>query len=349
MPNMKGFEARAGGEGRRGRRVRRGERSVLAAEHQLLDRRESIERFAAGRRRRARRTACACAATISCVLGCPYEGEVDAGARSADVAAADARHGRYESRSATPSASARPARTQRAAGGGARASYPVAALAGHFHDTYGQALANIYAGLEIGVATFDCSVAGLGGCPYAKGATGNVATEDVVYLLHGLGIETGIDLDRLRAAGRFISDALGRADRRRASPARWPPRTRRSADDRRRPPRMPRRARDDVAVALHQRLRDEPAQRLLRRLLPHARRDRRVERARRRRPSARSSTRCPRAARWRRDPVEPVRKGPNPCGSDVSRDRPLPQRRFAAEAAPTRAPRSSTGLPDQRP
>ena len=84
------------------------------------------------------------------------------------------------------------------------------ALAGHFHDTYGQALANVYAALEMGVATFDCSVAGLGGCPYAKGATGNVASEDVLYLLDGLGIETGVDMTKLRAAGRFISDFLGR-------------------------------------------------------------------------------------------------------------------------------------------
>ena len=87
---------------------------------------------------------------------------------------------------------------------------PVAALAGHFHDTYGQALTNVYAALEMGVATFDCSVAGLGGCPYAKGATGNVASEDVVYLLNGLGIETGVDLTKLRAAGQCISDFLGR-------------------------------------------------------------------------------------------------------------------------------------------
>jgi len=88
--------------------------------------------------------------------------------------------------------------------------YAMGEVSGHFHDTYGQALSNIYACLEIGVATFDASVAGLGGCPYAKGATGNVATEDVVYLMNGLGIETGIDLDRLVDAGKFISDALGR-------------------------------------------------------------------------------------------------------------------------------------------
>ena len=88
---------------------------------------------------------------------------------------------------------------------------PIHALAGHFHDTYGQALTNLYAALELGVATFDCSVAGLGGCPYAKGATGNVASEDVLYLLQGLGIETGIDMAKLRRAGQYISDFLGRA------------------------------------------------------------------------------------------------------------------------------------------
>ncbi len=88
--------------------------------------------------------------------------------------------------------------------------FPMDEVSGHFHDTYGQALANIYACLELGIATFDTSAAGLGGCPYAQGATGNVATEDVVYLLQGLGIDTGVDLDRLRAAGEFVSTALGR-------------------------------------------------------------------------------------------------------------------------------------------
>jgi predicted Fe-S protein YdhL (DUF1289 family) len=87
---------------------------------------------------------------------------------------------------------------------------PAAELAGHFHDTYGQALANVYAAMELGIATFDSSVAGLGGCPYAKGATGNVASEDVLYLLNGLDIETGVDMTRLRLAGRFICDFLGR-------------------------------------------------------------------------------------------------------------------------------------------
>jgi hydroxymethylglutaryl-CoA lyase len=94
----------------------------------------------------------------------------------------------------------------------ALAVYPLAEVSGHFHDTYGQALANIYACLQMGISTFDTSVAGLGGCPYAKGATGNVATEDVVYLLHGLGIETGIDLDRLVDAGAFISNAIGKGN-----------------------------------------------------------------------------------------------------------------------------------------
>jgi len=87
---------------------------------------------------------------------------------------------------------------------------PIDKLAGHYHDTYGQALANIYASLEMGVAVFDSSVAGLGGCPYAKGATGNVSTEDVVYMLRGLDIDTGIDLDRLIDAGEYICAALGR-------------------------------------------------------------------------------------------------------------------------------------------
>jgi hydroxymethylglutaryl-CoA lyase len=90
------------------------------------------------------------------------------------------------------------------------ARVPVETLAGHYHDTYGQALVNIYASLERGVSVFDSSVAGLGGCPYAKGATGNVATEDVVYMLHGLGIATGVDLDALIDAGTFIANALGR-------------------------------------------------------------------------------------------------------------------------------------------
>jgi hydroxymethylglutaryl-CoA lyase len=97
--------------------------------------------------------------------------------------------------------------------------FPLAEVSGHFHDTYGQALANIYACLEMGIAHFDASVAGLGGCPYAKGATGNVATEDVVFMLDGLGIDTGIDLQALVDAGAYISSVLGRAPISRAGKA----------------------------------------------------------------------------------------------------------------------------------
>jgi hydroxymethylglutaryl-CoA lyase len=97
--------------------------------------------------------------------------------------------------------------------------YPIDEVSGHFHDTYGQALANIYASLEVGLHVFDASVAGLGGCPYAKGATGNVATEDIVFMLDGMGIATGIDLDALVQAGGYISDVLGRAPVSRAGKA----------------------------------------------------------------------------------------------------------------------------------
>jgi isopropylmalate/homocitrate/citramalate synthase len=145
---------------------------------------------------------------ISCVLGCPYEGEVDP-RRVADVAAALFELGSYEiSLGDTIGVGTAGKLRDLIAVVGERV--PVAALAGHFHDTYGQALTNVYAALQMGVTTFDASVAGLGGCPYAKGATGNVASEDVVYLLNGLGIETGVDLTKLRLAGQFISDVLGR-------------------------------------------------------------------------------------------------------------------------------------------
>jgi hydroxymethylglutaryl-CoA lyase len=96
---------------------------------------------------------------------------------------------------------------------------PIERLAGHYHDTYGQALANIYASLEMGVATFDASVAGLGGCPYAKGASGNVATEDVVYMLNGLGIDTGIDLGKLVATGQWICGVIGKEPQSKAGKA----------------------------------------------------------------------------------------------------------------------------------
>ena len=145
---------------------------------------------------------------ISVVLGCPYEGDVDPAA-GAEIAASLHALGAYEVSLGDTIGTGTAGKTQVLLRRVAE-RVPIAALAGHFHDTYGQALANIYASLEVGVATFDCSVAGLGGCPYAKGATGNVATEDVVYLLDGLGIETGVDMTKLRSAGRFISDHLQR-------------------------------------------------------------------------------------------------------------------------------------------
>jgi len=145
---------------------------------------------------------------ISCVLGCPYEGLVPP-ARVADVADALWKLGAYEVSLGDSIGTGTPGATQ-ALIDLCAARVPVIALAGHFHDTYGQALTNVYAAMERGVATFDCSVAGLGGCPYAQGATGNVASEDVLYLLDGLGIETGVDMARLRRAGHYISDFLKR-------------------------------------------------------------------------------------------------------------------------------------------
>jgi hydroxymethylglutaryl-CoA lyase len=145
---------------------------------------------------------------ISCVLDCPYEGEI-APSAVREVAAALQAMGCYEISLGDTIGTGTPGRTRRLIATVAE-TVPVDTLAGHFHDTYGQAIANVYAAMEAGVATFDSSVAGLGGCPYAKGATGNVATEDLLYLLEGLDIETGVDMTRLRIAGRYISDFLGR-------------------------------------------------------------------------------------------------------------------------------------------
>ena len=145
---------------------------------------------------------------ISCVLGCPYEGDVDP-RRVAEIAHALYRMGAYEVSLGDTIGTGTAGKTQVLLKACAE-RVPVTALAGHFHDTYGQALTNVYAALELGVATFDCSVAGLGGCPYAKGATGNVASEDVVYLMQGLEIATGVDMTRLRRAGQYISDFLQR-------------------------------------------------------------------------------------------------------------------------------------------
>jgi hydroxymethylglutaryl-CoA lyase len=143
---------------------------------------------------------------VSCVLGCPYEGEVEP-KRVADVAQALFDMGCYEVSLGDTIGVGTPGKTKAMIEACAQ-RVPLERLAGHYHDTYGQALANIYASLELGVATFDSSIAGLGGCPYAKGASGNVATEDVVYMLQGLGIETGVDLDKLVGIGQWICGVL---------------------------------------------------------------------------------------------------------------------------------------------
>jgi len=145
---------------------------------------------------------------VSCVVGCPYEGAVDP-QKAAEVAKILFDMGCYEVSLGDTIGVGNPATIQRMIEACAK-HIPISKLAGHYHDTYGMAIANIYASLEMGMAVFDSSIAGLGGCPYAKGASGNVATEDVVYLLHGLGIETGIDLAKLAGIGDWISSAINR-------------------------------------------------------------------------------------------------------------------------------------------
>ena len=154
---------------------------------------------------------------ISVVLDCPYEGEVKPQA-VADIANQLRDMGCYEISLGDTIGTGTPSRSQKLIETIAR-KIPVEMLAGHFHDTYGQALANILAVMELGVATFDSSAAGLGGCPYAKGATGNVATEDVLYMLNGLNVKTGVDMDRLLDAAQFICDHLGRPTMSRAGRA----------------------------------------------------------------------------------------------------------------------------------
>jgi hydroxymethylglutaryl-CoA lyase len=157
-------------------------------------------------------------AYVSCVLGCPYEGPI-APQAVADVAAALFEMGCHEISLGDTIGVGTPGKTRAMLEAVAR-RVPVERLAGHFHDTYGQALANVYAALEFGVAVFDASVAGLGGCPYAPGASGNVATEDLLYMLDGLGIETGVRLEGLLAADRYICEALHRPTRSRVALAR---------------------------------------------------------------------------------------------------------------------------------
>jgi isopropylmalate/homocitrate/citramalate synthase len=205
-PNLKGFEAaRAAGAT---------EVAVFAAASETFSKKnincsiaESLERFLPITEA-AQRYGIRVRGYVSCVLGCPYEGEVSP-ERVAEVAAALHEMGCYEVSLGDTIGVGTPGKTRAMIEACAR-RVPLERLAGHYHDTYGQALANIYASLELGVATFDSSIAGLGGCPYAKGATGNVATEDVVYMLHGLGIQTGVDLDKLVGIGRWICGVLQR-------------------------------------------------------------------------------------------------------------------------------------------
>lgn len=206
VPNMRGFEAaRAAGAT---------EIAVFGAASESFSRKnincsiaESLERFApvvaaaktVGMRVRG---------YISCAAGCPYEGEVKPKA-VAYLAKQLYGMGCYEISLGDTIGVGTPKKI-RAMIEAVVKSIPIAKLGGHYHDTYGQALANIYVSLELGMRTFDSSVAGLGGCPYAKGATGNVASEDVVYMLDGLGIETGVDMMKLFRAGQFICRELGR-------------------------------------------------------------------------------------------------------------------------------------------
>lgn len=214
-PNMKGFEAAVA--------AKPDEIVVFAAASEAFSQRnincsiaESIERFApvvvaakaAGMYVRG---------AISCAVGCPYEGDV-APERVGMVAGLMKSIGVQHIGVADTIGVGTPKKVQKALAA-ALQHYAIGDVSGHFHDTYGQALANTLISLQMGIWQFDTSVAGLGGCPYAKGATGNVATEDVVYLLHGLGIDTGIDMDKLVDAGQFVSEFLGRKPNSRAATA----------------------------------------------------------------------------------------------------------------------------------
>ncbi|MDU8497824.1 hydroxymethylglutaryl-CoA lyase [Pseudomonas syringae] len=215
-PNLRGFEdALAAG-------VR--EVAVFAAATEGFSRRnlncsisESLERFAPIMAA-ARMHGVQVRGYVSCVLGCPYEGSVSP-QQAATVANELYAMGCYEVSLGDTIGTGTPSAT-RALFNAAAAQIPRGKLAGHFHDTYGQALVNIYASLEEGIQVFDSSVAGLGGCPYAKGASGNVATEDVLYMLQGMGIETGVDLDQVIAAGQRICDVLQRSNGSRVAKAR---------------------------------------------------------------------------------------------------------------------------------
>ena len=205
-PNMKGFEGAIA--------AKADEVVIFAAASEAFSQRnincsiaESIERFRPVVQA-ARDQGLRVRAAVSCALGCPYEGEI-AIDKVVDVARRLQDIGSHHIGIADTIGTGTAGRVS-AVMEATLKHVPLAELSGHFHDTYGQALTNIHACLQLGIHTFDASIAGLGGCPYAKGATGNVATEDVVYLLHGLGIHTGLDLDALVDAGAYISAVLGR-------------------------------------------------------------------------------------------------------------------------------------------
>ncbi len=204
-PNLRGFEAALA--------ARVDEVAVFASASETFSQRnihcsiaESLERFQlvleAARQARIR-----VRGYVSCALGCPYEGEVP-GSAVAAVARSLHRAGCYEISLGDTIGVGTPGKTKHLLAAVAE-QVPVTALAGHFHDTYGQALVNVYAALEGGVRVFDSSVSGLGGCPYAPGALGNVATEDLLYMLDGMGVSTGISMNKLLAAGDFICTHLG--------------------------------------------------------------------------------------------------------------------------------------------
>ncbi|MDP2820264.1 MAG: hydroxymethylglutaryl-CoA lyase [Polaromonas sp.] len=214
-PNMKGFEAAV--------LSKPDEIVVFAAASEAFSQRnincsisESIERFRPVAEA-ARANNIYVRGAISCAVGCPYEGEI-APERVAMVARLLREIGVQHIGVADTIGVGTPVKVERAMEA-ALQHYGVDDISGHFHDTYGQALGNTLASLQMGIWQYDTSSAGLGGCPYAKGATGNVATEDVVYMLQGMGIETGIDLDKLIDAGKFISDFLERKPNSRAATA----------------------------------------------------------------------------------------------------------------------------------
>ncbi len=223
VPNMLGLQAALAGMDATNPATRPDEVVVFGAASQAFSQRnincsieESIDRFAPVVAA-ARDAGLKVRAAISCALGCPYQGEVTPDAVE-HLVKLFKQIGVHHCGVADTIGVGTPRRVQ-AVMERALKHYPIDQVSGHFHDTYGQALANILACLEIGIHTFDTSVAGLGGCPYAKGATGNVATEDVVFMLQGMGIDTGVDLDALVDVGAYISGVLGRPSVSRAGKA----------------------------------------------------------------------------------------------------------------------------------